>query len=305
MPPSKTININPSLLKVGTNNNSTRKKQSKQKPDISRVKPNTLKRNLLKRLKQHSSRDHKQSNKPKIEPSFSTEFEKGIEYLNKLKTTKKNKTLKKKQTPTLQSGSFVSLDLPVELKEVSNNLPRPTTPAAENMNPVAPVVSPPPYGNLKGGSKPTFREWKNKTQRADPKIEKEFDTAEKINRIKSRLKEEKELTTSDIKIEEQLPAKKNKHNKTVKTTLGKNKNKVSILIKDNKTRKKVQFEQSKLHSKPISEVKDYLRKKYLLKVGSKAPPEVLRRMYEDAHLTGDVTNLNTETLLHNYVNEST
>ena len=46
-------------------------------------------------------------------------------------------------------------------------------------------------------------------------------------------------------------------------------------------------------------------KKYLLKVGSKAPPDVLRRIYEDVHLTGEVTNKNTETLLHNYLSEQT
>lgn len=304
MPPSKTININPSLLKIGGGNNTTRKKQPKQKPDVSRVKPNTLKRNLLKRLKQHSSRDHKQAEKPKVDPTFSSEFEKGLEYLNKLKSTKKNKTLKKKQTPRVTHGSFVSLDLPPELREVTQELPRPTTPAPVDMTPIAPPVTPPPYGNLKGGTKPTFREWKNKTQRADPKVEKEFNTAEKINRIKSRFKEE-EIEQNIDEPTQKIVSKKNKHNKTVKATLGKQNGKVSVLIKDNKTRKKVQFEQSKLHSKPISDVKEYLRKKYLLKVGSKAPPEVLRRIYEDAHLTGDVTNQNTETLIHNYVNEST
>ena len=304
MPSNKTININPSLLKVGGGNNTTRKKQPKQKPDVSRVKPNTLKRNLLKRLKQHSSRDHKQAEKPKVDPTFSSEFEKGLEYLNKLKSTKKNKTLKKKQTPRVTHGSFVSLDLPPELREVTRELPRPTTPAPVDMTPIAPPVTPPPYGNLKGGTKPTFREWKNKTQRAEPKVEKEFNTAEKINRIKSRFKEE-EIEQNIDEPTQKIVSKKNKHNKTVKATLGKQNGKVSVLIKDNKTRKKVQFEQSKLHSKPISDVKEYLRKKYLLKVGSKAPPEVLRRIYEDAHLTGDVTNQNTETLIHNYVNEST
>ena len=305
MPSNKTININPSLLKVGGGNNSTRKKQPKQKPDVSQVKPNTLKRNLLKRLKQHSSRNQKEAEKPKVDPTFSSEFEKGLEYLNKLKTTKKNKTLKKKKA-NIPQGSFVSLDLPPELREVTQELPKPTTPAPVDMTPITSPVTPPPYGNLKGGSKPTFREWKNKTQKADPKFEKEFNTAEKINRIKSRFKEDQtkiDLDTSETS--QKTVPKKNKHNKTVKATLGKQGGKVSVLIKDNKTRKKVQFEQSNLHSKPISEVKDYLRKKYLLKIGSKAPPEVLRRIYEDVHLTGDVTNQNTETLLHNYVSEST
>lgn len=311
MPVNKTININPDLLKVTSGNSKTRKKQPKKKPDISNVKPNTLKRNLLKRLKKHSSREHKESQKPKQNIEFSTEFEKGIEYLNKLKTEKKkNKTLKKKSSD-FQGGNNIniSLELPPELQEVTQDLNRPTTPTPVSINEVEPIKiqPPPPYSNLKGSSKPTFREWKNKTQKVvDPEYSKKNNMAEKINKIKSKLKQQETPTIEKTNVagESSKPSKK-KHNKTVKNTLGKQGNKVSVLIKDNKTRKKVQFESNKLRSKPISEVKDYLRKKHLLKIGSKAPPEILRQIYEDAHLTGEIANKNAETLLHNYISEST
>jgi hypothetical protein len=39
----------------------------------------------------------------------------------------------------------------------------------------------------------------------------------------------------------------------------------------------------------------------LLKVGSDAPPDVLRNLYETTKLTGDVNNVNKQVLLHNFV----
>ena len=39
-------------------------------------------------------------------------------------------------------------------------------------------------------------------------------------------------------------------------------------------------------------------------MGSHAPNEILRKIYEEVHLTGDVTNKNEENLIHNYINDS-
>lgn len=206
----------------------------------------------------------------------------------------------------------ISLQLPPELQEVTNDFARPISPGPtliEHISPIEMLPPPPPYSNLKGSSKPTFREWKNKTQRATiPDFPKKNDMAEKINKIKAKMKEDKNnepLPISSKTNNNNLQPKTQTKTKTVKNKLGKQGGKVSVLIKDNKTRRKVQFEQSNLRSKPISDIKEYLKKKQLLKVGSKAPPEVLRQIYEDSQLTGDITNKNSETLLHNYISEST
>ena len=55
-----------------------------------------------------------------------------------------------------------------------------------------------------------------------------------------------------------------------------------------------------LKKKTIMEVKSYLRKYNLIKTGSDAPPDVLRAMYEQAILAGEISNDSSETLLHNY-----
>ena len=55
--------------------------------------------------------------------------------------------------------------------------------------------------------------------------------------------------------------------------------------------------------KKLSEIKLYLKKHGLIKVGSNAPENVMRQIYETAVLSGDVYNKSGEVLYHNFMNE--
>jgi len=97
--------------------------------------------------------------------------------------------------------------------------------------------------------------------------------------------------------------KRKRITRTLKYKLGKHANgTVSVLIKNSNTRRKIQNEQSLLKQKSILDIKNYLRKNNLLKAGTQAPNDVLRHLYEQSILAGQVENKSKENLIHNYFN---
>ena len=85
--------------------------------------------------------------------------------------------------------------------------------------------------------------------------------------------------------------------------LGKKNGKVGVLIKNQKTRKKILKDTNTLKKRPLSKIKQYLRKHNLIKIGSTAPEHIIRSIYENSFLSGDVYNKNIDTLLHNYLDK--
>jgi hypothetical protein len=92
--------------------------------------------------------------------------------------------------------------------------------------------------------------------------------------------------------------------RTKKYKLGKKKDAkhIGILIKNRDTQKNIKQEVSYLKNKSIQEIKNYLREKNLIKAGSDAPNDVLRKLYEDSVLSGELNNSNTNNMMFNYLN---
>jgi hypothetical protein len=91
---------------------------------------------------------------------------------------------------------------------------------------------------------------------------------------------------------------------TKRFKLGKQGNVVGVLIKNNDTRKKVEREHSLLKNKNLSDVKKYLVEQKLIKIGSTAPPNIIRKIYEDSVLTGEVENVGKDVILHNFLEQN-
>jgi uncharacterized membrane-anchored protein len=71
-------------------------------------------------------------------------------------------------------------------------------------------------------------------------------------------------------------------------------------VKNRETRKQIITAQKDLKRKPISDIKVYLRNHNLMKLGSTAPNDIIRKTFESAIMAGEITNSNSETLLHNF-----
>jgi hypothetical protein len=374
---NKTISINPSLFSIG--GKTKKNKENKEKPRVKPlISPNILKNKLLKRIKEHKNKEHKDKENEKTTlstanvnidlKSYNDEFNDSINYLQTLSKQRKinkdkenyesNKIKRQEELERKTIKNYNSLNAPFVnigltedlLLSVNTETIIPTNSQSIALNHIDQV----PYGVLKGGIKPTYRDW-NKTQRnlevTNPNssliiqggIHSEKTNREnRLNNLREKLKQKNfteakdndlMMTTNLIqkpKFEDKLgvsiqsqntPLTENKQiivknniaseasskNKIIKRTikrkytLGKSKLKktVSVLIKDRGTRKKVLTAQKDLKKKSINEVKTYLRDHNLIKIGSNAPNDVIRKLYESAMLAGEITNTNSETLLHN------
>ena len=78
---------------------------------------------------------------------------------------------------------------------------------------------------------------------------------------------------------------------------------ISVLIKNNQTRRRIQQDLTSIKQKSISEIKKELYKKNLLKIGTVCPPDVIRTIYEQSMLAGNITNVGKGVSIHNFVND--
>jgi hypothetical protein len=115
----------------------------------------------------------------------------------------------------------------------------------------------------------------------------------------------KEIIREKKEKEENIPKQYLKRTIRRKFTLGKSDKlrKVAVLLKDKNTRKNIIDVQQELKKTSMKDVRKYLRQHGIIKIGSSAPNEILRKTFETAMLAGEITNINKETLLHNFLNE--
>ena len=176
-----------------------------------------------------------------------------------------------------------------------------------------------PYGVLKNGIKPTYKTW-NKTQKhniAHPnshvstsfpietrtletmKIELPIELPIEVKSVESiSISQAQPQDTCELKVETmetKIPVKigKSKKNKTV-----------HVLIPCNETRKHRTEEHDSFRKTNLSTVKNYLKSRKLIKVGSTAPTNLIRQIYENAKSYGDVVNENKQNLLYNFEKDS-
>lgn len=438
----KTITIDKANLQGLKNKNSKSKSSAgastvKVKPFIKPnqfIQPNTLKRKLLARIKNHQQQKKNNNNKEsntetnisntaetvttrELPAAPNDSFAQSLEYLKSLAQNKqalkqKNKTQKKlthlsQLSPQVFLNTFPSEPLPSSIVPSVGPSTVPSIASPSIVYPIGPsighsivpsivpsigpsigpsivpstvpstvpsivpdssIVSPyidevpvqlnpePQWGCLKGGAKPTFRTFHNKTCKTShldisdtldisnisdtsstSNISGGSDTSnisnisgcpdgsDNVSEVtdisdviassellyggrKQRLDDYRK---EQLKMEKQAiePAVKIKQTKqkiiTKKYKLGKYMNKngpvIGVLIKNVQTQRNVEKKRNEMRHIPLDTIISRLHKKRLLKVGSTAPPDVLREMYESAVMAGDIENEGNDIALHNFL----
>lgn len=329
----KTIKVNPSFLGPSSKG-LTLSKTRKVKP-VKPVEPmntSNVRSKLMKRIKSFQSENvnaninvETDTNAPIINNTFDTAFE----FLNNLESVNNNNKMKKHNSTKKQKHERrpnthmdIATELPPELDwniiaPVASVLPvydvsacdlSACVPVASVPVTCAPHVIPyvtwnaqslPSYSNLKGGgTKPTYRNWLRGTQK------NKHITNNKVLEEPEHISNLEELPPVAVPYAPSIISKRRRITRTSKYKLGKHlEGKISILIKNAQTRRRVQKEQAELKQKGILEIKNYLRSKNLLKTGSEAPNDVLRHLYEQSILAGLIENKSKENLIHNYFND--
>ena len=238
-------------------------------------------------------------------------------------------------------GPEVHIDLPESFNSTNNNVVLTVEDQDQEQQPVFQLNNEPAWGCLKNGGKPTFRMVNNVTIKNSPvslssvssssvvvptdahaivsestsDIETRNATNAAIENMygsrKQRLEEYKRDHAQNT-IKKQQPIIKiretTQHVITKKYKLGKYVNKngpvIGVLIKNRQTQYNIEKKRNEMKHIPLHTIKARLHKKNLLKVGSIAPPDVLRELYETAVFAGDIEYENEGTLLHNFLTSS-
>lgn len=249
-----------------------------------------------------------------------------------------NRTLKSYNvTPNSLLYDKISENVNIELpKDISNSISN--THIIDPPININPRTIAPQFGCLKGGALPTYRNWVNKTQKSlvnEPIIvnnpiinnsinkgissieslktedhllpkhnselfEKKIDeNLQKMSQIKQTMEKLENIKNANQK-------KRLKQKKTIRRTYKTGKSKVvpkiSVLVSNRTIRNNITTKTQLLKQVPIQDIKQYLIKHGLIKIGTIAPNDVLRKMYESAILIcGEVNNHNPDNLLYNFL----
>lgn len=124
-----------------------------------------------------------------------------------------------------------------------------------------------------------------------------------LNRVNIMRKTEEKLKDTNRKYIPTIKKRKKTYKRTYKVGKSSVFPRVSVLVSNKTIRKQVANKKQLLKQTSMPDIKKYLMKRGFIKVGSTAPNDVLRKMYESATLIcGEIQNHNPDNLLYNFMN---
>jgi len=330
----KTKSTEPTQDKIRIKNQINRKQDTLRKQSLLKM-IRRQQEERYKRLFENNNNNNKPGTLTNTETddskTFNREFDDAREYLDKL--TKKNEMNVPKNT-TFRAYPSTNIS--------ESSISQHSTPTNRHNTT---VKLNPSYGCLKGGSLPTYRTYMNTSQNDRPKIhvgetvplvsnvpgaqlhnenqeqpsllhniQNKPATYSSIieNRLNDGMKRMNELTYHQDFLKKMKTGgkpKKIKRKKTLRRTYKIGRSTVaptvSVLVSNKTLRNRITTKGQLLKQTPIQDVRKYLIKQGIIRVGSTTPNDILRKMYESLALVcGEIKNHNPDTLLYNYINDT-
>ena len=295
----RTINIDPQFLSM------SKKKSKTLKSNIPlnevKLNSNNIRELLLEKLKQHK-KNKKTLKNPMVQLNTMDEQSGNEQNVNEQNVNEMSSNHQNRNNIPTSNSSF---DLDKEIKQLEDT-PIIQGESLQNgtlQNEVQYSIRPDkPYGVLKNGLKPTYKSWsshENNTmqQMSMPQmpIQQMSMPQMPIQQMPIQQMPIQQMTIEQVPMIQELEVKKvfqlgrNKKNKTV-----------SVLLKNNSTRKKIEGDKVNFKKTNISTVKNFLKKQNLIKFGTTAPNNLLRDIYESTKLCGEIINENSKSIIHNF-----
>jgi hypothetical protein len=342
MSDKKIISINPELLSFSNfSAGKTQKKRQPVEKELKIRSPaeprkastKTLRNKLLQYIRKTQEENYRKMHSgespeittrvaPVKPPPFTgnNTFEDSIAFMNNIQEQVKNSVAPTREPAVHTLKNYQSLSSP-SLPPVYNTISDQVSDYTTNVGVIDPVLpamkmkSPdqPQWGCLRGGKLPTYRSWKTQKHRpmmtnpsplfqggstnqgiinVDPFPEKTI-----MHKTREKIASEQKKPTMHYK----------KQKKTIKRTyrVGKSKYapKVSVLVSNKTIRNTISEKTHAIQQIPIEDIRRSLLKQGFIRVGTTAPNDVLRKMYESVSLIcGEVQNHNPDNLLYNFLN---
>ena len=258
---NKTVNIETQYLQYGGKSDKT-KKRKKNKEIVSQIKTNNIKELLLEKLKEYKKKKKSNnSNHEVIQTSSQNMMPIVSSSSSKISVpiVPSQHAIVMTPPPPPPPSSILSCHKPLPISLVPNK-------------PIIDSIKEKPYGNLKNGKKPCFRQFvKSMKKHKHPK-------QKKIN----------------MQIEKKFMVGRNLTQK-----------KVGIFIKNLNNRRHIEEIKQNSKMKSLKDMKAFLKKKNFIKSGSYAPSELVQEIYTNVKLCGcKLKNTNSRYLVHNYLNDN-
>ena len=312
------------------------------KSELKTQKQKTLRKNVLKMIREKQQEAYKElfdKKKPThtsngTSKEFDKDFDESLKFFSSLankvqsetpiNTTFKNyEPLPMINTPQIQSIPDFSQS--IQLSDISEPPIHILPPHQQyQQQPQPQQQQQPQYGCLKNGSLPTFRSFTRKAgglYDTQPNIsstssmeqsflktpilsQKFIEQSQKFDKIHQGNIQSFENNEKD-KQKQKIKYRKRKKifKRTYRVGRSQTEPKIGVLVSNKTVRNRISTQAQLLKQTPIQEVRKYLIKKGFIKIGTNAPNDVLRKMYETVSLVcGEIQNHNPDNLLYNFIN---